>query len=373
MKTILFILGTRPEAIKLAPIILELKKNSNKFNVKICNTEQQKELSNQTLLFFGLVADYNLDIMMPNQTLNELQAKLLEKLSLLFDENKFDATIVQGDTMSVFCGALTSFYYKIPVFHVEAGLRSYNNFEPFPEEAIRQMVSRITDLHFVPTKQAFGALEKENINKEKIILTGNTVIDSLSQLSQNVIDGACSFINKFGINLSDDLVLITVHRRENHGKRLEQILNVIKKLALEFSTHQFIIPVHPNPNVKEKVYTALDNIGNIILFPPLDYPVLVQLMQKAKLILTDSGGIQEEAPTFGTPLLVMRYETERNEGVDAGFAKLVGADENIIYKEAKRILSQSFQESRIIDIQNPYGDGFASKRIRLAIEEYFHE
>ena len=373
MKTVLFVLGTRPEAIKLAPIILELKRFPEKFDVKICNTEQQKELSNQTLSFFGLVADYNLDVMKPNQTLSELQARLLEKLSLLFDKNIFDATIVQGDTMSVFCGALASFYHKIPVFHVEAGLRSYNNFEPFPEEAIRQMVSRITDLHFVPTLTALCALEKENINSTQIVLTGNTVIDALNQLSQEAKDNACSFIDEYGIQLSDNLVLVTVHRRENHGERLQQILVAIKKIAKEFSTHQFVIPVHPNPNVKEKVYAALAEINNITLFPPLDYPVLVQLMQKAKLILTDSGGIQEEAPTFGTPLLVMRYETERTEGVEAGFAKLVGADENIIYEEAKKILSQSFEESRILNIKNPYGDGFASKKIRQAMEEFLHE
>ncbi len=373
MKRVLFVLGTRPEAIKLAPIILELKKFPEKFDVKICNTEQQKELSNQTLSFFGLIADYNLDVMQANQTLSQLQARLLEKLSFLFSKHTFDVTLVQGDTMSVFCGALTSFYYKVPVFHVEAGLRSYNNFEPFPEEAIRQMVSRISNLHFVPTKTAFHALEKENINSKQIVLTGNTVIDALTQLSKEVIDTAYSFIQKSGIIISDKLVLITVHRRENHGERLDHILCAIKKLAEEFSDHQFIIPVHPNPNVKEKIYAVFCAIQNIILLEPLDYPVLVQLMQKAKLILTDSGGIQEEAPTFGTPLLVMRYETERNEGVQAGFAKLVGADENIIYEEAKKILSQSFAKSRILNIKNPYGDGFASKRIREAMEEFLHE
>lgn len=373
MKKILFIFGTRPEVIKLAPLILEMKKYPEQYQLILCNTEQQKELSNQTLAFFDLKADYTLDVMQPNQSLSDVQPRILSKLNTVFNENTIDATIIQGDTMSVFCGALSSFYHKIPIFHVEAGLRSYNNFEPFPEEAIRQMVSRITDLHFAPTPKAYQALIQENIAEEKIFITGNTVIDALSCLSAVTIEKARQNLQTKNITLSDKLVLVTAHRRENHGERLTHILKAIIHLAQEFSDHSFVIPVHPNPNVKEKFYESLASIPNIILLPPLDYPELVLVMQHAKLILTDSGGIQEEAPAFGTPLLVMRHETERTEGVQAGFAKLVGTDTNNIINESKKILSLSFEKSRIAKTQNPYGNGKASQKIIKIIGDFFHE
>ena len=369
MKTILFILGTRPEAIKLAPVILELKKDPS-YRVFVCNTEQQKELSNQTLGFFGITSDFNLNVMRPNQTLAGVQSRILEALSEIYKEHKIDATIVQGDTMTVFCGALVSFYHRVPVCHIEAGLRSYNLFEPFPEEAMRQMTARITDLHFAPTPDAQKALLNENIPADKVFLTGNTVIDALHCLSENVIKNAQQFLTSKGIVLNDKLVLVTAHRRENHGERLDTILSAISKLAQNFSDHQFVLPVHPNPNVHNKVYEALGNIPNIILTDPLDYPVLVCLMRYAKLVLTDSGGIQEEAPTFGSPVLVMRYETERKEGIEAGFAKLVAADFDKIISEVSAVLEQSKSETRLDGSKNPYGDGKASGRIKSLLNKY---
>ncbi|MBR1915791.1 MAG: UDP-N-acetylglucosamine 2-epimerase (non-hydrolyzing) [Alphaproteobacteria bacterium] len=370
MKTICVILGTRPEAIKLAPVVLALKRN-NAYRVLVVNTEQQKELSNQTLSFFSIKPDFRLDAMIPNQTLGGLQARMLEKLAKVYDNNQIDATIVQGDTMTVFCAALNSFYHKIPVFHVEAGLRSYNLFEPFPEEAMRQMTSRITDLHFAPTKLAYQALLHEGIKKDSIVLTGNTVIDALDCLSSDVLKNAQKKLETKNIKFDDKLVLITAHRRENHGERLDKILSAIKILAEQFSDHQFVLPVHPNPNVHDKVHQILGKLSNVVLTEPLDYPELVCLMKNTKLVLTDSGGIQEEAPTFGNPVLVMRYETERTEGVKAGFAKLVGADEQKIITEASSVLSKLKSETRLDGRQNPYGDGQASLKIVEAIKNYF--
>ena len=366
MKNIIVILGTRPEAIKLAPVILELRNRKNAC-VYVCNTEQQKELSNQTLGFFGIHPDCCLDVMRPNQTLAGVGARMLDALSDVYTWHKFDATIVQGDTMSVFCGALVSFYNKIPVFHVEAGLRSHDIYEPFPEEALRQMVSRITHTHFAPTVCARDALVGEGIAPEHIIVTGNTVIDALGCLSPETLGNARKNLDTHGVNLNDRLVLVTVHRRENHGTRLDKILQAIRTLAREFENHQFVLPVHPNPNVRDKVYDALGNVRNVILTPPLDYPELVCIMKHAKLVMTDSGGIQEEAPTFGTPVLVMRYETERREGVDAGFARLVGADPDKILGAARVVLSRTKSETMINGRKNPYGDGHAAEKIANAI------
>ncbi|MBR1754395.1 UDP-N-acetylglucosamine 2-epimerase (non-hydrolyzing) [bacterium] len=367
-KNILVAFGTRPEVIKLAPVILELKKYPQKYNVIICNSEQQKELSNQTLKYFGLDADIKLNCMRENQSLAEVQARILSSLDKIYNEHKIDATIVQGDTMTVLTSALVSFYHKAPVFHVEAGLRSYNIYEPFPEEVMRQMTSRVTQLHFAPTIENKKALLKENIDENIIHVVGNTVTDALFCLSDETVKESEKFFD-FEIN-KDKLVLVTVHRRENHGERIDRILNAIKDLTTEFSDHTFVLPVHPNPNVKNKVYDALENIQNVHLLPPLDYPNLVYLMKNAKLILTDSGGIQEEAPTFGCPTLVMRYETERQEGVKAGVSVLVGADYDKITEHSRLILSKMKSETRL-KVKNPYGDGTSAKQIEKIIRDYF--
>ena len=370
MKTIIFIFGTRPEIIKLAPIILNLKKYPQDYNVIICNTEQQKELSNQTLKYFGLKADINLDSMRENQSLSSIQSRILTSLENVFQNNKIDATIVQGDTMSVLCGALVSFYHKIPVFHVEAGLRSYDIYEPFPEEVMRQMTSRIAELHFAPTEFNRQSLLMENITEEKIHVVGNTVIDALFCLSQETVDESKKFFAEKNITINDKLVLITAHRRENHGERIDKIIAAISHLATKYYDHNFIIPVHPNPNVKVKIESRLNKFKNIFLTEPLEYPNLVYLMKNAKLILTDSGGIQEEAPTFACPTLVMRYETERKEGIEAGVAKLVGADYEKIIDESEKILSSTKVLTRL-NAKNPYGDGTTSVKIERIIRKYF--
>lgn len=370
MKTVAFIFGTRPEVIKLAPVIIEMKKHRDFYNVLLCNTEQQKELSNQTLNYFGLKSDINLDCMRENQSLASVQCRILKSLDDVFNSNKIDAAIVQGDTMTVLCGALISFYHKIPVFHVEAGLRSYDIYEPFPEEVMRQMTSRVAELHFAPTQANAMALIKENISKDKIHIVGNTVIDALSCLSEDTVNNSVSYFENQGIKIDDKLVLITAHRRENHGERIDRIIKAIFDLAEKYKNHTFVIPVHPNPNVHDKIYSILGNFNNIKLLPPLDYPNLVYLMKNAKLILTDSGGIQEEAPTFACPTLVMRYETERQEGVEAGVSKLVGADYDKIMKESEKILSVPKANTRLL-AQNPYGDGNAAKKILDVTDKYF--
>lgn len=368
-KNILVVFGTRPEVIKLAPVIIELRKHSE-YNVIVCNTEQQKELSNQTLEYFGLKADINLDCMRPNQPLAEIQSRILLNLDKVFNEQTIDATIVQGDTMTVLTGALVSFYHKVPVFHVEAGLRSYDIYEPFPEEVMRQMTSRVTQLHFAPTEKNKQALLREGIDENKISVTGNTVVDALFCLSDDVIARSKSFFEDKNITINDKLVLITAHRRENHGERLDRIIKAIYDLAIKYTDHTFVIPVHPNPNVKDKIYEKLGKLSNIHLLTPLDYPYLVYLQRNAKLILTDSGGIQEEAPTFGCPTLVMRYETERQEGIEAGVSTLVGADYARILSLSENILSKEKSQTRLT-AQNPYGDGHSSEKIEKLIREFF--
>lgn len=370
-KNILFVFGTRPEVIKLAPVILELKKYPDKYNVIICNTEQQKELSNQTLSYFNLKADINLDCMRENQQLADVQSRILTSLEHdVFSKNNIDATIVQGDTMTVLCGALTSYYRKIPVFHVEAGLRSYDIFEPFPEEIMRQMASRVTALNFAPTQKNKQALLDEGIKENTIFVTGNTVIDALYCLSDETMQKAKEFYSDKNINIDNKLVLITVHRRENHGERIDRILDAIEHLVQKYSDHTFILPVHPNPNVKNKIYNKLQKYENVYLLEPLDYPNLVYLMRNAKLILTDSGGIQEEAPSFGCPTFVMRYETERQEGIDAGVSVLVGADYDKIVSLSEEILNQDKTDTRL-KAQNPYGTGNSARLIEKTINNYF--
>ena len=368
-KNILVVFGTRPEVIKLAPVIIELRKHPE-YNVIVCNTEQQKELSNQTLEYFGLKADINLDCMRPNQPLAEIQSRILLNLDKVFNEQSIDATIVQGDTMTVLTGALVSFYHKVPVFHVEAGLRSYDIFEPFPEEVMRQMTSRVTQLHFAPTEKNKQALLREGIDEKIISVTGNTVIDALFCLSDDVIIRSKSFFEEKNIPIDDKLVLITAHRRENHGERLDRIIKAIYDLAVKYTDHTFVIPVHPNPNVKDKIHENLGKLSNVHLLTPLDYPYLVYLQRNAKLILTDSGGIQEEAPTFGCPTLVMRYETERQEGIEAGVSTLVGADYARILSLSENILSKEKTQTRLT-AQNPYGDGHSSEKIEKLIRNFF--
>ena len=371
MKTLLFIFGTRPEVIKLSPIIKKFKEYPNEYKVIVCNTEQQKQLSNQTLDYFDFKADINLNAMSENQSLAEISSRLLLLLENVFKE-KIDLTFVQGDTISAFSGALQSFYHKVPFCHVEAGLRSNNLFEPFPEEAFRQMISRLATFHFTPTLSNKRALLKENVAEENIHVVGNTVVDALKSLDVNTSTKIFDEIQLKDDVANSKLVLITIHRRENHGERLDVILKAIQYLTRSYPDHVFVLPVHPNPNVKLKINSTLKHYHNIHLMEALDYPHMVYLMQHAKLILTDSGGIQEEAPTFGCPVIVLRYKTERIEGVEAGVSELVGADFNKIVQTSKIILDKNFNESRLKTV-NPYGDGKTCQRIFDIVSAYFNE
>lgn len=371
MKNICIVLGTRPEAIKLAPLIVELKKSS-RYKVLVCNTEQQKELSNQTLKYFGVVADMSLDCMRENQQLFDTHIRLLEALNKILNEQKIDAIIVQGDTLTAYCGAISAFFRKIPVFHVEAGLRSYNLSEPYPEELLRQVISRIATLHFCPTNRSRDNLLQESISSKKIYVTGNTVIDALFSLKSKEIALAEKKLEDMGICLQANNVLVTVHRRENHGSKLINIVNAIYALAKQHKDFSFVLPVHPNPNVHDVIYDKLGGEYNIKLLPPLDYPVIVTLLKEGvRLVITDSGGLQEEAPTFGIPVLIIREKTERTEGVESGCAELIGTNENDIIRIADSYIRNISRGKRLSGRRNPYGNGNSSSIIVSCIDEYF--
>lgn len=366
-KEFLFVYGTRPEAIKIAPLALFFRMQG--IPCRLCDTGQQKDLTAPVLSCFSLRSDFNLKAMRPNQSLAELQAGLLISLQNLLTSRDFDGVLVQGDTMSAYTGALSAFYRRIPVFHVEAGLRSYDLLEPWPEEGFRQMITRMATLHFAPTESAVRALEREHIDPVSVILTGNTIIDALRMIGPDRLCRAEQELIRKGILNHDKTVLITVHRRENHGKRLDSILSAISDVAEKHTDCRFVLPVHPNPAVCSRVTAFLNGRNNICLCAPMDYVSLLSVIRRASLILTDSGGIQEEAPFFGVPLLVLREKTERMEGIDAGCAKLIGTKKERIVREADAVLSEkAVRETRVV---NPYGDGHASKRIAEAILNYF--
>lgn len=369
MPKLAVIAGTRPEAIKLAPVILQLKNEG--YDPLVCNTGQHETLCGETLSYFGIEAHAKLDAMRPNQSLAHLQGRLLGELDQLVSNRELSGIVVQGDTMSAFCGALTAFYKRLPVFHVEAGLRSFNMAEPFPEEGLRQMLSRLASVHFAPTERACANLLGENISKDKIYLTGNTVIDALNCVTDEAMFQAKRQLTELGA-LARPLILVTSHRRENHGKRLFHILKAIQILAARFPNYNFIVPVHPNPNVHKTVYDNLSNIPNILLTEALSYPQLVYVMRHAILALSDSGGIQEEAPSCGLPLLVLRHETERVEGVQLGLAKLVGTNTATIVEEAEKLLMRNIRKKQKV-FASPYGDGQARVRIVNIIKKYLND
>lgn len=367
-KNVLVVCGTRPEIIKLVPLVAEMRRRSA-LSVIVCNTGQQRDLSRQAFGYFDVIPDIDLDIMKNDQTLFDVQSRLMIELAGVLKDRPIDAVVVQGDTISAFCGALAGFFARKPVFHVEAGLRSYSLSEPFPEEGLRQMLTRIAAHHFAPTESNRVALLNEGVAASSISVTGNTVVDALSMLSPTALEAADYSLRAMGVEARESIVLVTIHRRENHGERLIQICAAIKKLAATFASHTFVLPVHPNPNVKKSISDALGGRDNIILTPSLDYPQLVLLMMNSDLVVSDSGGIQEEAPTFGVPILVTRYETERMEGVEAGVAELVGADTDVIVAAASKVLSQvGAVKSAKPSLPNPYGDGHASARIANAVE-----
>lgn len=364
---ILFCLGTRPEVIKMASLIKEVQAHPL-LKALVVNTEQQKELSKSTLSFFNIKPDYALDIMKENQTLPQLQARLLMSLNMIVQQENPSVVVVQGDTMTAFCGALVAFYNHIPIAHIEAGLRSYNLREPFPEEGLRQMISRLATWHFCPTIEDQDSLIKENIT-QGLYVVGNTVIDSLLSITDEQLKIARARLEKMNIIFNDKSVLVTVHRRENHGVRLQEILHALKRLGERFPDHQFVCPVHPNPNVNKFVREQLSSLSNFILTDGFSYPELVCLMKAAKLILTDSGGIQEEALSFSCPVLVLRYKTERMAGVRAKMVKLVGTKEENIFNEAVQILNLPKEATRLSLGNNPYGNGNSAAKIISILQE----
>ncbi len=362
--TLLFIFGTRPEAIKLAPLIKEFQKHPDQFEVKICVTAQHREMLDHVLAFFNIAPDFDLNIMKPGQSLFDVTVASLKELEKVFDRFHPQLVFVQGDTTTAFMGALAAYYKKIKVAHIEAGLRSGNKFSPFPEEMNRVLAGRLSDYHFTPTKKSVENLQKENIH-EHIYNVGNTVIDALFlglELVKN--SGEEKYQKMFSnIDLSKRIVLITGHRRESFGEPFENICHAIKELAGQFPDVEFVYPVHLNPNVQQPVNKILSGQKNIHLIEPLDYPSFLWLMNKCYIVLTDSGGLQEEAPSLGKPVLVMRDVTERMEGVDAGTAKIVGTDKKIIINEMVTLLSDESAYQRMAKAVNPYGDGTACKQI----------
>lgn len=364
MKKVLFIFGTRPEAIKFAPLIKEMQRDKKSFNVRICVTGQHKEMLNQVLDFFEINPDYNLHIMGPNQTLFDITAKIIKKIEPILKQEKPDLVFVQGDTTTTLMGALGAFYEKIPVAHLEAGLRTGDIYSPFPEELNRVIVSKLSSYHFAPTKNAVANLLEENNDKSKIYMVGNTVIDSLLLGVKIVRSNSQKYFHVFSeVDFTKKVILITSHRRESIGAGFRNICEAVKRIAINNNV-EIVFPIHYSPAVREAAIDAnLSSIKNIHIMEPLDYPSLVYIMDKSYIVLTDSGGIQEEAPSLGKPVLVMRETTERPEGVGAGVAKLVGVDQEEIVYQTEELIRDINKYQIMANIRNPYGDGTASRKI----------
>ncbi len=367
MKKVLFLFGTRPEAIKMAPLI-DCFSNDDRFGVKVGVTAQHREMLDQVLSFFRIKVDYDLDIMVPGQTLHQLTADLIAKITTeILLREKFDLVFVQGDTTTVLASALAAFYQKIPVAHIEAGLRSGDMHSPFPEEMNRVLTSKLADFHFCPTQTSKENLTGENI-RDNVFVVGNTVIDALFEGLELIkkADEKALFEKYNQIDFSKKIILVTCHRRENFGKPFEQICDALTQIADTETDVQIVYPVHLNPNIKNTAHQRL-TAQNIKLIEPLDYPELIWMMDKSSIILTDSGGIQEEAPSLKKPVLVLRSVTERTEGVEAGTAVLVGADKEKIVSETAKLLHDRSHYLTIADSDNPYGDGTASQKIKEII------
>lgn len=361
----LIVFGTRPEAIKMAPLVKEFLKNNDDFETKVCVTAQHREMLDQVLNFFDIIPDFDLDLMRPNQNLYTLTGDIITGLKPILEGFEPDFVYVHGDTTTTMAASIASFYSGAKVCHVEAGLRTYNKRSPFPEEINRQVAGRICDYHFAPTITSKNNLLKENITEDTIVVTGNTVIDALLDSVEkvnNINDVEISELNSI-LDFSKQIILVTGHRRENHGEGFINICQALKDIAQTNNNLQIVYPVHLNPNVKGPVYDILGDVENIKLINPLAYPAFVWLMNKAKLIITDSGGVQEEAPSLGKPVLVMRDTTERPEAVDAGTVILVGTDKNRIIEECNQLLHNAEKYEAMSHLHNPYGDGKACERI----------
>lgn len=362
--------GTRPEAIKMAPVIKVLEKEKS-FETRVCVTAQHRLMLDQVLALFEIEPNYDLNLMQPGQDLYDITSRVLLRMKDVLDDFKPDIVLVHGDTATTFAASLASFYQKIKVGHVEAGLRTYNLYSPWPEEANRELTGVLANYHFAPTKSARENLIKENKDPKSIVVTGNTVIDALF-LALNKIKNNQDFEYKIfdTINtqykLQDDrkIILVTSHRRENFGEGFKKICEALKTIALKNPDIDIVYPVHLNPNVQKPVKEILSNIINIHLIEPLSYEEFVYLMDRSYFIITDSGGIQEEAPSLGKPVLVMRDTTERPEAVEAGTVKLVGTDKEKIVKEAQQLIDDKQAYEKMAMARNPYGDGKASERIK---------
>jgi UDP-N-acetylglucosamine 2-epimerase (non-hydrolysing) len=348
----------------MAPLVKEFKKNSKYFNTKVCVTAQHREMLDQVLAFFDITPEYDLNLMKPGQNLYVLTATIIESLKSILDDFSPDYVFVHGDTTTTMAGSIASFYSGAKVCHVEAGLRTHNKLSPFPEEINRQITGRICDYHFAPTENSKINLLKENISESSILVTGNTVIDALLKSVEKVNDSPSDFIKDLSKKIAGrEVILVTGHRRENHGGGFERICKALKRIAEDDADRLIIYPVHLNPKVQEPVNRILSVVKNVILIDPLAYQDFIWLMNRSKIIITDSGGVQEEAPSLGKPVLVMRDTTERPEAVEAGTVLLVGTNEELIVSKALDLLNNEDNFIKMSKLHNPYGDGLASKRI----------
>ncbi len=369
-KKILSVFGTRPEAIKMAPLVKEIEKNE-KFQSIVVVTAQHREMLDQVLELFQIKPDYDLNIMKSNQSLTDITANVLKGLNDIFDEVEPDLVLVHGDTTTTFTAALAAYYKKIQVGHIEAGLRSGDIYSPFPEEGNRKLTGSLANFHFSPTIGAKENLLLENVSEENIYVTGNTVIDALLETvnlsEKNSIEKKVNFpCSITGDN--DKIILVTAHRRENHGKPLENIFNALLDIHRDFRDIKIVFPVHKNPKVRDLAKKMLSDKERIFLVEPMEYEDFSYLISKSYLVLTDSGGIQEEAPALGKPVLVLRENTERPEAIQAGTVELVGTNSDFIYKSVKKLLTQRESYDKMAKAVNPYGDGKASQRIVKALE-----
>ena len=374
MKKILLVFGTRPEAIKMAPLVKALQKDTEHFETRVCVTAQHRQMLDQVLEVFGITPEYDLNIMAPNQDLYDITAKVLLGLREVLKDFRPDTVLVHGDTTTSMAASLAAFYMQIPVGHVEAGLRTYNMLSPWPEEMNRQVTDRICTYYFAPTEQSRANLLQENIDAKKIFITGNTVIDALL-MAVDIISTTAGVKEKMAKELQEkgytvgdrEYILVTGHRRENFGDGFLHICKAIKELAALHPEMDIVYPVHLNPNVQKPVYELLSGLSNVYLISPLDYLPFIYAMQHSTLLLTDSGGVQEEAPSLGKPVLVMRDTTERPEAVEADTVKLVGTDAEAIVSNVTALLQDKEMYKRMSETHNPYGDGQACERIIAAL------
>jgi len=369
MFKVLTVCGTRPDTIKMAPIINELKKYPEKIELIEVVTGQHKEMLEQVVRAFSLSPMYNLDIMSAKQTLTQITTKILNGLEELIIKHEPNLIIAQGDTSTTFAASLSAFYHKIPFAHIEAGLRTNNKYNPFPEEVNRRLTGILADLHFAPTSLSRDNLLREHVDPKDIFITGNTVIDALLYIANKDYTFSDEKLNE--LIKTKKIILLTTHRRENWGKPMEDICKAVKRIVNDYKDYAVVFPVHKNPIVRDVVFPAFEGIENVYLTEPFDYVPFVHIQKASEIILTDSGGVQEEAPSLGKPVLVLRETTERPEGVDAGNAKLVGTDSDLIYNSLKELIENKEAYSAMSKAANPYGDGSsAEKTIKVIFERY---